>query len=416
MDVREKLEILGEAARYDASCASSGVRRRGGTGLGSATGAGICHSYTPDGRCVSLLKVLLTNRCIFDCQFCMNRRSSAIPRVRFTVDELARLTVEFYRRNYIEGLFLSSGILRDPDYTMQQLIAVAKRLRRDDEFRGYIHLKTIPHSDEQLISEAGLWADRLSVNIELPTQSDLDLLAPEKNLRGIEAAMEYVRGRVDESMAQRRRSPRAPKFAPAGQSTQMVIGATGSTDAEILKASSSLYDRHKLRRVYYSSFSPIPHADPRLPVNAPPLLREHRLYQADWLIRYYGFVASEITTPADPNLDLERDPKHAWALRNRDQFPVDVNHADREQLLRVPGIGVRNVNRILQLRRYHFIRLADLRRMRVALKRAQPFITTADHNPGVFQLDRDDLDRLTRPTRRQLFLFDPSVAAVTGEL
>ncbi len=409
--MQQKLEILADAAKYDASCASSGAMRVGGQGLGNATRVGICHSYTPDGRCVSLLKVLLTNYCIYDCQFCVNRRSSATPRARFAVAEVVRLTIDFYKRNYVEGLFLSSGIIRNPDYTMEQLTAVARTLRQEQAFRGYIHLKTIPHCDERLITEAGLWADRLSVNIELPTQRDLDRLAPEKNRVQIEKSMQHVRERVDESKSQRRRSRHAPIFASAGQSTQMIIGATESTDADILQTSSRLYGNYKLRRVYYSAFSPIPNADHRLPVHAPPLVREHRLYQADWLMRFYGFEASEIATSSAPNLDLELDPKHAWALRHRDQFPLDVNRADREMLLRVPGIGVRNVARILSLRRHRSIRLADLRRLRVALKRAQPFIVTADHNPAALQLDRRDLRRITTPGPRQLWLFDPEMTA-----
>jgi putative DNA modification/repair radical SAM protein len=416
MDVQDKLEILADAAKYDASCASSGAKRSGGKGLGNATSMGICHSFTPDGRCVSLLKILLTNYCIFDCQFCVNRHSSSTPRARFSVAEVVRLTIDFYKRNYIEGLFLSSGIIRSPDYTMQQLIAIARLLRTEHHFRGYIHLKTIPHVDEALIEEAGRWADRLSVNIELPTHQDLHQLAPDKDRAKIEQSMSQVRQRVDESKSERRRSRHAPRFAPAGQSTQMVIGATPSTDADILKTSSELYGNYQLRRVYYSAFSPIPHADHRLPVKAPPLLREHRLYQADWLMRYYGFVVDEITVASQPNLDLELDPKHAWALRNRAQFPVDVNRADREMLLRVPGIGVRNVARILSLRRQQSIRLKDLRRLRVALKRAQPFIVTADYNPAVFQLDRGDLKERTQPAARQLWLFDPQLAAQTGEL
>lgn len=416
MDVQRKLELLAGAAKYDASCASSGAKRKGDRGLGNSTGVGICHSYTPDGRCVSLLKILLTNHCIYDCQFCVNRVSSSTPRARFTVDEVVGLTVEFYKRNYIEGLFLSSGIIRSPDYTMEQLTTVAKTLRCEHGFRGYIHLKTIPRAAELLVAEAGRWADRLSVNIELPTQLDLDLLAPQKKHADIEQSMGQVCDRVREARHERRKSRKAPVFAPAGQSTQMVIGATPSTDGKILQTSSDLYDNFQLRRVYYSAFSPIPHADGRLPSEPPPLVREHRLYQADWLMRFYGFRVGEIVPPDSPNLDLQLDPKHAWALRNRGQFPVDINKADREQLLRVPGIGVRNVARILKLRRHQAIRLSDLRRLRVALKRAQPFIVTADHNPALLLLDGHDLQRRTQPTDRQLTLFDTSTVARTGEL
>jgi putative DNA modification/repair radical SAM protein len=329
---------------------------------------------------------------------------------------VVRLTIEFYKRNYIEGLFLSSGIFRSPDYTMEQLARVAMELRVEHAFRGYIHLKTIPLASEECVAEAGRWADRLSINIELPTQRDLELLAPEKNRSDIEQSMGQVCQRVRESRYERRRSRRAPVFAPAGQSTQMVIGATSSTDAQILQTSSELYGKFKLRRVYYSAFSPIPAADGRLPSQPPPLVREHRLYQADWLMRFYDFQVGEIITPESPHLDLQLDPKHAWALRNRGQFPVDVNKADRELLLRVPGIGVRNANRILKLRRHRAIRLSDLRRLRVPLKRAQPFIIAADHNPAVFLLDGTDLERNTRPAERQLMLFDASRTAATGEL
>ena len=415
MDVRHKLEILADAAKYDASCASSGSKRGGGKGLGNSTGVGLCHSYTPDGRCVSLLKILFTNYCIYDCQFCVNRVTSSTRRARFTVDEVVQLTIDFCKRNYIEGLFLSSGVIQSPDYTMEQLVEVARRLRLEQGFRGYIHLKAIPLASEELVVAAGRWADRLSANIELPRQSDLQRLAPEKNRSDIEQTMAQVRSHVDESQNERSKSRKAPPFAPAGQSTQMVIGATPSTDTDILQTSSLLYTKYRLRRVYYSAFSPIPHADSRLPAQSPPLLREHRLYQADWLMRFYGFEPAEIVTPESPNLDLDLDPKHAWALRNRGLFPVDVNKADREMLLRVPGIGTRNVARILKLRKHRAIRLKDLSRLRVALKRAKPFIVTADHNPAVFMLDSERLKDRTQTTERQLMLFDASGAAVTGE-
>jgi putative DNA modification/repair radical SAM protein len=415
MDVRNKLEILADAAKYDASCASSGSKRKGGAGLGNSTGVGLCHSYTPDGRCVSLLKILLTNYCIYDCRFCVNRVSSSTPRARFTVDEVVRLTIDFYKRNYIEGLFLSSGIIRSPDYTMEQLVEVARRLRLEQGFRGYIHLKAIPLAAEELIVAAGHWADRLSANIELPRQSDLQQLAPDKKRIDIEQTMAQVRGHVDEAQSERRRFHKAPPFAPAGQSTQMVIGATRSTDTDILRTSAELYTKYRLRRVYYSAFSPIPHADSRLPAKPPPLLREHRLYQADWLMRFYGFEPTEIVTPKAPNLDLNLDPKHAWALRNRGLFPVDVNKADREMLLRVPGIGTRNVARILKLRTHRAIRLKDLSRLRVALKRAKPFLVTADHNPAVFLLDSERLQKRTQAGERQLLLFDAAKEATTGE-
>ncbi|MCA9259365.1 MAG: putative DNA modification/repair radical SAM protein, partial [Planctomycetales bacterium] len=348
MNVQAKLAILADAAKYDASCASSGSKStRAGSRLGSTEGMGICHSYTPDGRCVSLLKILLTNYCIFDCQYCVNRVSSDTPRARFTVAEVVDLTLEFYRRNYIEGLFLSSGIIQSPDYTMEQLASVAQTLRETHRFGGYIHLKAIPGAADELLDRAGRYADRLSVNIELPTSADLQQLAPEKKRPEIVGAMDVVKERIDDAKAERRSGRKAPRFAPAGQSTQMVIGATPTPDLEILQTASELYRGQRLRRVYYSAFSPIPHADERLPAQRAPLLREHRLYQADWLMRFYGFDVNELASGADRNLADDVDPKLAWALVNRDQFPIDVNVASREQLLRIPGIGVRNVQRML---------------------------------------------------------------------
>ncbi|MDQ6625790.1 MAG: putative DNA modification/repair radical SAM protein, partial [Verrucomicrobiota bacterium] len=350
MELASKLAILADAAKYDASCASSGTTKRNSrasSGLGSTTGSGICHSYTPDGRCVSLLKILLTNFCVYDCLYCINRVSSDVPRARFTADEVVQLTLDFYRRNYIEGLFLSSGIIRNADYTMEQVIAVARTLRTEHQFRGYIHLKTIPEASPALIEEAGRWADRISINIELPTQIALEELAPEKNLARTEAAMSGISARIAQSKSERRENRKAPIFAPAGQSTQMIIGATDTSDAVILDRATSLYETQKLRRVYYSAFSPIPDASRKLPLIAPPLVREHRLYQADWLVRFYGYKAQELTTAASPNLDLTIDPKLAWALRNRHVFPVDLNKAARQLLLRVPGLGTKSVERIL---------------------------------------------------------------------
>lgn len=411
MDLEAKLSILADAAKYDASCASSGSRgrRAGPRGIGSTDGMGICHSYTPDGRCVSLLKLLLTNYCVYDCSYCINRRSSGVRRARFTPDEVIRLTLEFYRRNYIEGLFLSSGIIQGPDYTMEQLVAVARGLRQEHGFGGYIHLKAIPNAAPDLIREAGRWADRLSLNVELPRQEDLDALAPDKDLVQITGAMTRVREHIVAA-----RADRAPAFAPAGQATQMIVGATEATDAAILDASSALYVRAGLRRVYFSAYSPIPDASPTLPPAAPPLLREHRLYQADWLMRFYGFGAAELTPPSAPQLDLEVDPKLAWALRNRDRFPVDLNRADRRELLRVPGLGTRNVARLVRLRRWHRVRVDDLARLHVPMGRALPFIVTADHSPGSLP-DRLDLRR--RIARRdQLDLFAVERSARTGEL
>jgi putative DNA modification/repair radical SAM protein len=339
MQLQRKLSILADAAKYDASCASSGSRRGGnGRGIGSTEAIGICHSYTPDGRCVSLLKILLTNYCIYDCQYCMNRVSSDTPRARFTPEEVVELTLDFYRRNYIEGLFLSSGIIQSPDYTMDQLIAAGRLLREAHHYNGYLHLKAVPGASEEAMAQAGRYADRLSANIELPTEADLSRLAPEKKMRDVDTAMTQIGVRVAQSKAQRRESGRAPLYAPAGQSTQMIVGATPSTDATIIATASSLYQKHKLRRVYYSAFSPIPHADGRLPGAAPPLVREHRLYQADWLMRFYEFRAEELTSAEQPNFDLNIDPKLGWALRHREFFPVDLNKAPREALLRVPGL------------------------------------------------------------------------------
>lgn len=419
MELSRKLAILADAAKYDASCASSGTTKRSSRasgGIGSTTGTGICHSYTPDGRCVSLLKILLTNYCIYDCLYCINRVSSDVQRARFTIDEVVQLTLDFYRRNYIEGLFLSSGIIRNPDYTMEQVVAVARTLRQEHAFRGYIHLKTIPEASPALIEEAGRWADRISINIELPTEASLAQLAPDKNLQRTRAAMAGIKERIDEAKAARREDRRAPSFAPAGQSTQMIVGATETSDAAILEQASSLYSKHKLRRVYYSAFSPIPDASSKLPAIAPPLIREHRLYQADWLVRFYEFQVHELTTSDAPNLDLAIDPKLAWALRNRHLFPADLNKAPRQLLLRVPGVGTKSVERILKVRRWHKIRLADLPRLRLSLKKVLPFIVTADHNSAALALDDDALASRLVPVSRQLDLFSAAASAVTGQL
>jgi putative DNA modification/repair radical SAM protein len=339
-----------------------------------------------------------------------------VQRARFTIDEVVQLTLDFYRRNYIEGLFLSSGIIRNPDYTMEQVVAVARTLRQEHAFRGYIHLKTIPEASPALIEEAGRWADRISINIELPTEASLAQLAPEKNLQRTRAAMAGIKERIDEAKAARRESRRAPSFAPAGQSTQMIVGATETSDAAILEQASSLYSTHKLRRVYYSAFSPIPDASSKLPAIAPPLIREHRLYQADWLVRFYEFQVHELTTRDAPNLDLAIDPKLAWALRNRHLFPADLNKAPRQLLLRVPGVGTKSVERILKVRRWHKIRLADLPRLRLSLKKVLPFIVTADHNPAALALDDDALASRLVPVSRQLDLFSAAASAVTGQL
>ena len=410
MSVPEKLAILADAAKYDASCASSGGAKRtskGTDGIGSTGGAGICHSYAPDGRCISLLKVLLTNQCIFDCAYCINRESSNVRRARFTVDEVVQLTLDFYKRNYIEGLFLSSGIIRSPDYTMEQVVAVARKLRTEHGFNGYIHLKTIPEADAALLAEAGLYADRLSINIELPTQNALKTLAPEKDGEAIDRSMGVMAGRIAEAKYETKRSRHAPLFAPGGQSTQVIVGADASTDADIIHRSNRLYGDHRLKRVYYSAFSPIPDASRKLPSAAPPLMREHRLYQADWLMRFYGFGVGEVaSTTVDGNLDLAIDPKLAWALANRARFPVDVNRADREWLLRVPGFGVKSVDAIINARRVKTLRLEDVARICRAIDKPRPFITAADWTPGGL-LDGANLrERLTpKPKVRQLDLF-----------
>lgn len=379
MELLDKLEILADAAKYDASCASSGAPRRGSqgkTGLGATTGNGICHSYTPDGRCVSLLKILLTNFCIYDCQYCVNRRSSDVPRARFAVDEVVRLTVDFYLRNYIDGLFLSSGVIQSANYTMEQLVQVAKTLREQHHFRGYIHLKTIPDADPLLIEEAGRYADRLSVNIELPTEESVQRLAPEKRVSTIKLAMGSIRRRLDE----KREEPKAPRFAPAGQSTQMIVGADAADDATILSTAETLYGSYHLKRVYYSAFSPIPHSPSILPQRPPPLLREHRLYQADFLLRGYGFNVRELL-PQTGNLALDIDPKLAWALAYREHFPLDLNRADIAMIVRVPGIGLRNAKRIVALRRLRRVRYQDLVQLRCAMDKLKPFIVTADYRP-----------------------------------
>jgi putative DNA modification/repair radical SAM protein len=343
---------------------------------------GICHAYAPDGRCISLLKILLTNACVYDCLYCINRRSSNVQRARFTVDEVVTLTLGFYRRNCIEGLFLSSGIIRDPDYTMEQVVAVARTLREVHGFRGYIHLKTIPDADADLLEEAGRYADRLSINVELPTEPGLAALAPEKDFGDIRRSMGRMRLRIDEAKAEKR-----VRFAPAGQSTQVIVGADATTDRSILDMSGHLYGSYGLRRVYYSAFSPIPDASSHLPLAPAPLLREHRLYQADWLMRFYGFDLTELATGPSGMLDLERDPKLAWAITHRERFPVDINAAPREMLLRVPGLGVKTVKRLLAARRHRRLRMEDLARLRLPMAKLAPFIMTADHHPGA-TLDR----------------------------
>ncbi len=408
MDLANKLAILADAAKYDASCASSGANKRDsrdGKGVGSAGGSGICHSYTPDGRCISLLKILLTNRCIYDCHYCINRRSSNVRRTAFTAEEAVTLTLDFYKRNYIEGLFLSSGIVRSADHTMEQVVQVARTLREQHDFRGYIHLKTIPEASPELIEQAARYADRISINLELPTQTSLDRLAPEKNLARTQQAMGRIKLKLDEAHDRRKNGDRKLRHA-TGQSTQVIVGADDSTDADFLARSDVLYGTYRMRRVYYSAFSPIPEPSVVLPVKAAPLVREHRLYQADWLMRNYGFRTSEILPPETPNLDLRIDPKLAWALRNRQDFPLDVQTATREQLVRVPGLGLRNVDRLITIRRHTRVRLEDLARLRVSLPKVRPFLITADHHPARYILESDRLIDRFLPKPVQLDLFD----------
>jgi putative DNA modification/repair radical SAM protein len=435
METIRKLTILADAAKYDASCASSGAGKRDSRasgGIGSTEGAGICHSYTPDGRCVSLLKILLTNFCIYDCAYCVNRVSSNVPRARFTVAEVVALTMDFYKRNYIEGLFLSSGIIRNADYTMERMVDVARQLREVHRFAGYIHLKTIPEASPELLAAAGRYADRLSINIELPTEEGLSSFAPEKSMPSIRGAMGELRWRIEEAKEAKAASAaapstvaaaapglptkragraRAPRFAPAGQSTQMIVGADGASDQQILGAADALYGNYRMRRVYYSAFSPIPDASRLLPVQAPPLAREHRLYQADWLMRFYGYGVDEITgTTQNGMLDLDIDPKLAWAIRHPERFPVDLNVASKEMLLRVPGLGVRNVKRVLMARRHGRLRVADVARLRAPMSKLLPFVQLADHHPRRALDDPTALRARLAPPPRQASLF-PDAAA-----
>ena len=412
MELSRKLAVLADAAKYDASCASSGGKRKTlPGGIGNTAGNGICHSYTPDGRCVSLLKILLTNHCIYDCSYCINRVSSATPRAKFTVEEVVNLTMDFYRRNYIEGLFLSSGVIRSSDSTMEEMAEIARRLREEERFNGYIHLKAVAGASAELIEKAGRYADRLSANIELPTQADLDQLAPAKTISEVQTSMAQIQTKIVESQAEQKTYKKPPRFAPSGQSTQMIVGATPSTDRQILEVSSRLYQNFGLKRVYYSAFSPIPDSDPKLPLQSPPLMREHRLYQADWLMRFYGFDSAELTSPTASNLSLELDPKLSWALQNRAYFPVDVNEAPREALLRVPGFGLQTVQKILEMRRFRKLRLEDLGAMHLPMSRVRYFVSASGPNPHAAQLDHPQMANiLSRPAPIQLGLFAPAAA------
>lgn len=426
MNLQRKLAVLADAAKYDASCASSRSIKRdsqGGKGIGSTSnGMGICHSYAPDGRCISLLKILLTNFCIYDCSYCVNRVSSQVQRARFNVDEIVKLTIDFYKRNYIEGLFLSSGIIQSSDYTMEQLVDVARTLRKTHDFRGYIHLKTIPDASPELLREAGLYADRLSINIELPSKQSLKLYAPEKNPISIHNSMGQLREHIDESKESRKRKQasvslpkrkitRATKFlySPAGQSTQMIVGADASSDSKILTLANHLYGKYQMRRVYYSAFSPIPDCTQLLPIQSPPLIREHRLYQADWLLRFYGFSVSEITEGNHSHsgmLDLDVDPKLAWALNHRDIFPININLAPKELLLRIPGVGTIGAGRIIQSRRFKQLRYRDLSKCGISIKKVAPFVETIDHSPQAQLLEGENLKGyFTKDQSSQLPLF-----------
>jgi putative DNA modification/repair radical SAM protein len=376
--IREKLSILADAAKYDVSCASSGSDRKNeNKGIGDASpGMGICHSYTEDGRCVSLLKILLTNVCIFDCAYCVSRKSNDIKRAAFTVQEVVDLTINFYRRNYIEGLFLSSGIFKDADTTMERLVLIAKKLRNEEKYNGYIHLKTIPGASDELMKEAGMYADRLSVNIELPTENGLKLLAPEKDRKDMIQPMNFIKERIVQFTEEKKSLQSVPKFVPAGQSSQMIIGATNETDLQIIQTADQLYRTFSLKRVYYSGYVPVL-KDNRLPSldTAVPMIRENRLYQADWLMRFYGFKAMEIVTKQQPDLDLEIDPKLSWALRNLHVFPIDINKADLQFILRVPGIGINSAHKIIAARKFASLTWEGLKKIGIAINRAKYFIS-----------------------------------------
>lgn len=426
-DLMDKLKILADGAKYDVSCSSSGSSRSNSNGVGSAASCGICHSWTSDGRCVSLLKILMTNRCIYDCAYCVNRRSNDTPRVALSPAEVAELTIGFYRRNYIEGLFLSTGVVRSPDYTMELLIQAVRTLREEYRFNGYIHLKLVPGADPLLVQQAGLWADRVSVNLELPTRESLQLLAPDKSRDSVVQPMRQVNQLITVNRAERKQSRKVPRFAPAGQSTQLIVGATNESDHQIVKLSEQLYQRMELKRVYYSAFIPV-NQDTRLPARpVAPLKREHRLYQADWLLRYYGFSADELLDEAFPNLDSELDPKTGWALRHLELFPLEINRASYEELLRVPGVGVLSAQRIIRARRQGHLGLDELVRLGVVMKRARYFITARGRSLEAAALDGTGLrsrliDRTTGRKPLQLSLDfsspadDETRSLITGEL
>ncbi|GAA4315222.1 putative DNA modification/repair radical SAM protein [Pontixanthobacter gangjinensis] len=394
--IKEKLSILADAAKYDVSCSSSGSKRKNtNKGLGDSSGMGICHSFTQDGRCISLLKILLTNHCIFDCAYCVTRKSNDIKRAAFKVQEVVDLTISFYRRNYIEGLFLSSGIFKSPDHTMERLIRVAKKLREEENFNGYIHLKSIPGASDELMREAGLYADRLSVNIEIPTKSGLKLLAPDKNHEDFMKPMEKVKNEIIQYKQESKLIKSTPKYAPAGQSTQMIVGATGESDRDIMYSSAFFYKKYNMKRVYYSGYVPVSN-DPRLPSlgSAVPMLRENRLYQTDWLMRFYGFDIRELLNNDFQFLDMDIDPKLSWALRNRHLFPVDINRAEKQMILRIPGIGLKSANKIIQARKFRKLTWGHLSRIGIASNRAKYFITCASREMELKDISSEDLKQI----------------------
>jgi putative DNA modification/repair radical SAM protein len=400
MDTFEKLKILSDAAKYDVSCSSSGSSRKNTKdGIGNASPSGICHSFTADGRCISLLKILLTNYCIYNCAYCINRCTNDVPRAAFTPDEVADLTINFYKRNYIEGLFLSSGVFNNPNYTMELMIQTVKKLRKVYKFNGYIHMKAIPGADDSLIKEAGLLVDRMSVNIELPSNSSLKLLAPQKHKDNILKPMEYINKEIIATKKDLVSYKSTPSFVPGGQSTQLIVGATPDSDLKIIKLSEGLYNKFNLKRVYYSAYVPVAKS-PLLPsLNNPPLLREHRLYQADWLLRFYGFSASELLNDENPNFDTDFDPKTNWALNNIGKFPIEINNASYDTLLRIPGLGVRSAKRIIAARRVHYLSFDDVKKLGVVIKRARYFITCKGKYYGEVDIDSESIKTrlITKP-------------------
>ena len=392
MDVMNKLKILSDAAKYDVSCSSSGSNRKNiNKGLGNASVSGICHSWSADGRCVSLLKILMTNYCIYDCDYCVNKSSNDLPRATFTPEEIIDLTINFYKRNYIEGLFLSSAVFKSPNYTMELLLKVVQTLREKENFNGYIHIKGIPGADKEIIEKVGMYVDRISINIELPSEEGLKLLAPQKNKEGILKPMGQIKSGIIQSIDDRKKFRFSPKFVPAGQTTQLIVGATGDNDLKILRLSEGLYNSYDLKRVYYSAFIPVS-TSPNLPVlKSPPLVRENRLYQADWLLRFYGFSANELLNEDKPDFDLALDPKCDWAIQNIDLFPVEINKVDYHTLIRVPGIGVKSAYKILQARRFRSIDFMDLKKLGIVLKRAQHFITCNGKYYGIKSMDAEGI-------------------------